>query len=264
MGCAEYQERIEELALEAANDAAEPGLARHLAGCAVCGEELAMRRALLARIDSGVAALVGGDAPQSLAARVRQQIAIEDAKPRRAFAANRWAWIAGAGVALAAAAILLAIAMRPVNRGEQHQENVAAKAAPVAAPSRLAAPSLAQPARAAAHQAPANEAISKSSEPRTAAAASVTVAAATVDSIARTMAIAEADTPTLEVLIPANQNFGIHQLLHASRPSQLDEAMSRDPSEPKPIDPIELKPLKIESIAPPDGQINQDSGRNQF
>jgi hypothetical protein len=260
MDCAEYQKRIIDLALSPESVRPEQKLAQHLAICASCSEELQRRRALLARIDTGVVALVSADVPQSLAARIRQQIAMEDAKPRSVFAAHRWFWLAGAGAVVGTAAILLAFSMRPANRGAATPESIAKNSAP------------AQPAQAsAAGSIPAQEqpksvvsaASSKPKSPVQQLVVSRTPQPAVSpepDRMAAQLAAIEATPPSLEVLIPKNQPIAVSQIVFAARRDQLDEKLLAQ-AEAKSIDPLEVKPIKIDSIAPPDGQqSNPGSG----
>lgn len=259
MGCAEYQERINELALAAESAVPETTLARHLVICAKCREELAARRALVERIDLGVAAMVAVDVPQSLAARVRQQIATEETKPGSILGAYRWAWFAGAGVAIAAA-ILLAIALRPAGRGNTPAESSAAIRATATAPTEAAHPEKLSTEAAPTIVPPAVPLVSRANAARLATTSPPPVER---DAIANAIMVAEADAPTLDVMIPANQRFGVRQFLYAARHDQVDEAMISKPGEAVPLEPLELKPLKIDLIAPADGQqSNSGSGRN--
>lgn len=254
MGCAEYQERIIDLALGPEGTAPDPKLAHHLVVCADCSEELQRRRALLARIDSGVAVLVSADVPRSLAARVRQQIAIEDAKGPSTFAAYRRLWLAGAGAAIATAAILLAFSMRSTNRTTAPKESVARNSSPVQPPARPAPGRTAQPARA--QERPRSAAWGANAEAEAPAehlaASRKAQPAPQPDAMAAELAAIEATPPTLEVLIPANEHLAIRQLLNDSRDG-LDEKVLAEAGA-KPIDPIDLKPLKIDSIAAPETQ----------
>lgn len=260
MGCAEYQERIIDLALAPEGATPEPKLAQHLVICAGCSEELQRQRALLARIDTGVAALVSADVPQSLAARVRQQVAIEDAKPRSIFAAYRWFWLAGAGAVVATAAILLAFSMRSANRAAAPAESVAKNSVPTQDTPASAAASV--PVQ----EQPKSVSSAASSKPKT--PAQQFVASRTPqpsvspqpDPMAAELAAIEATPPSLEVLIPANEHVAVYKLVDDVRHDRLDEKVLAR-AEPKPIDPIDLKPIKIDSIATADvQQLNPGSG----
>jgi hypothetical protein len=251
MGCTEYQKRIIDLALSPEGVGPEPKLAQHLVMCASCSEELQRQRALLARIDTGVAALVSADVPQSLAARVRQQIAAEDAKPRSIFAAHRWFWLAGAGAAVATAAILIAFSMRSTNRPAAPPESTATNSTPIqAAPETVTkqSPAKGQPV-----------APSENSRPRItmqhfiASRAGQRTPLRQPDQMAAQLAAIEATPPTLEVLIPANQPFAIRRLVDDARHDRLGENVLAQ-AEPKPIDPIDLKPLLIDLLTSSGGQ----------
>ncbi len=264
MVCTEYQERINELALAkfgatrsgatpAANGGTESdaSLAQHLAACAGCRAELDQRRALLARIDSGVAAMVAVEPSPSLAVLVRQQIA-EESTASRSFA-QRWGWWIGATAgASAVAAIILAFALHGPTRPPAHSQSVAATpASPI--------PARPSPANSIGESASTREipgAISAPKQPNLSARApkinSQEAASVLVHEI-------ESAAPSLEVLIPANQRIALVQLAAAGARNQLDERILVREAATTPPPAIEVKPLKIDLLSSLDSQVGDGS-----
>ena len=271
MVCTEYQERINELALAkfgasfgatrsgatpAANGGTESdaSLAQHLAACAGCRAELDQRRALLVRIDSGVAAMVAVEPSPSLAVLVRQQIA-EESTASRSFA-QRWGWWIGAAASAAAiAAIILAVTSRgPVHTPAQSQSVAATQ--PSTVPVHPLAANLIGDS-ASTREIPG--AIAAPKQPNLSARApkinSQEAASVLVHEI-------ESAAPSLEVLIPANQRIALVQLAAAGARNQLDERILVREAATTPLPAIEVKPLKIDLLQSLDSE--DDDGSKDF
>jgi hypothetical protein len=257
MVCTEYQERINDLALagaagmdSAASVSADTGgdaaLAQHLVACARCRAELDYRRALLARIDSGIVAMVAVEPSPSLAVLVRQQIA-EESTASRSFA-QRWGWWIGATAATAAIA---AIAFALIPRSTFHS---AVQSPNVAATQNSSAPSSPSPAPSVSASGPAGETPSQIPSPQqTIHSTHAPITEAQATQVAR---VGESETaaPSLEVLIPANQRIALVQLAVAGAHNQLDERILVREAATTPLPAIEVKPLKIDLLESLDSQ----------
>ena len=267
MVCTEYQERINDLALASfgaiGSDAAtvagansgavsDATLAQQIAECVGCRTELEQRRALLARIDSGVVAMVAVEPSPSLAVLVRQQIAEESGAASRSFD-QRWGWWIGAAASAAAvAAIILAFALHGPTRPPAHSHSVAETPA-------LPIPARPSPANSIGESSPTREipgAIAAPKQPNLSARApkinSQEAASVLVHEI-------ESAAPSLEVLIPANQRIALVQLAAAGARNQLDERILVREAATSPPPAIEVKPLKIDLLSSLDSQVGDGS-----
>ena len=268
MVCTEYQERINELALAkfgasfgatrsgatpAANGGTESdaSLAQHLAACAGCRAELDQRRALLARIDSGVAAMVAVEPSPSLAVLVRQQIAEEKHR-----------------VTLFRPALGLVDLGRCQRRRYRchHSRGHFARAGSYScAISECAAT---QPSTVPVHPLAANL-IGDSASTReipwrdssSEATQSFSARAEKNSQEAASVLVHEIESaaPSLEVLIPANQRIALVQLAAAGARNQLDERILVREAATTPLPAIEVKPLKIDLLKVLDPE--DDDGR---
>lgn len=264
MVCTEYQERINEFALAgpavvgagadssanaSENATAHAALQAHLAGCAGCREELARRRALLDRIDFGVAGMVSAEPSPALTVLVRQQIA-EGTAASRSFA-QRWGWWIGA-TAAAAAIVIAAIVFAVLPRSPFHP------ASPQNISSNVPATSAVVPSSEAGKNPPAP---SRESSTPIRAPQRIAVVSPVVAVPQREVGVQlphDSAAPTLEVLIPANQRIALVQLATAAARNQLDDRILVPHAATNPLVAIEVKPLAIDLLEdsapqPPDG-----------
>jgi hypothetical protein len=97
-----YQSWIAEAAVDALVPARQAEFEAHVAGCAACREALERERALQARIQGELVAMLSESPSAVVAARVRQRIADESSAGSRL-----WRWLPAAAGALAAAALVV-------------------------------------------------------------------------------------------------------------------------------------------------------------
>lgn len=107
MSCEKYKSRLLDFAL----GAEEADLRAHLDACPSCRAELAAQRALLEKIDRGVAAMVSGEPSGDFAAHVRRRIAENAHAPRPWFA--DWMPVTAAALALVVLVGVLSIGGPP-------------------------------------------------------------------------------------------------------------------------------------------------------
>ncbi len=211
MACEGLQERLIEEAVAPGTDTA---LAEHLASCAGCRAELAVQRELQARIAGGLSAMVSGEPSPALIARVRMQIAAEPAAHRFG-----WMWLS-AGVATAAlAGFAIWFGARYFM---QHAEPVreVQKNVPQAAPQQIA-------------QAPAIVPARPVRNP------SVIHSVSTQGNAGQHVA----------VVIPPGQREAVLRLVAALRSGRVDVAGLVNQPPPQEIAPLEIKPIKILTLA---------------
>lgn len=101
MSC-RYQSWIAESAAEALAPARQAEFEAHVAGCAECRGALERERALQARIQGELRAMLDETPSTAVAARVRQRIAEEPSADARG-----WSWLTAAAGALAAVALVV-------------------------------------------------------------------------------------------------------------------------------------------------------------
>lgn len=234
MACAEYQEKLIEAALDPESEMArEAGLVRHVDGCAACRAELEQQRALYARIEDGIEALVNVSVPNAIAARVRQEIA---AQPSRSFTWGNFGWIGA--VAVAAAAILIALMFRPTIAPQQppaiQTSSHPAEVMPLAvSPNRVAvvAPPKESPSR---NLAPARIRVTTHEER---------------PQLLEVAVAAQIGPPRVQVIVPAGQREAVLRLAAALQSGRVDVAsiLALAPQSLQPVDlqiaPLEVKPL---------------------
>jgi hypothetical protein len=246
MACPKYEEQLTEAALVlipgsleiwSADTSVDGDLQRHLQGCASCRAALNGRRALLARIDSGVAAMVSAEPPAALISRVRQQIAAVQVS----HGARWWQW-AGAGIGLAAAAALaLFLLARPGVRTPRPSRADQASNAPSAP---LGIPRNDQQQRATAAVGAA------ASPPRTRPAVEKRHGAADDRATLHNANLSETRAPEFEVIVPPGQREAVVHFAEALRMRSIDEPQLVTSSKDDgagPL-PLELKPLKIQLL----------------
>jgi len=245
MVCTEYQERLNELALAGSaalgfspefsgEEAGDPALDQHLSGCAGCREELERRRTLLARIDSGVAAMVAVEPSPALAVLVRQQIA-EESAASKSFA-HRWRWLVGATAAAAAIAVtVLTFTLRSPIYTPAQSPNTSPVQTPDTNQTMAAAP------------------LNHASPSAVRANPLSTIVSRAVTELRREVGVqlprvTESGAPSLEVLIPANEHVALVQLAVAAAHDQLDERVLVRAAATSAPEAIDVKPLKIDSL----------------
>ena len=241
MACVEHKERLIEAAVDPESDAAhEMRFVRHVETCSACRAELERQRALYERIEDGVTALVGVQAPAAIAARVRQQIASEWAP---SFVFRNWAWFGAA--AMATAAIVFAIGLRPHQapsgpRDVTESATAAASTQPPASVQKAVEP----PLPSANHSGKTFGARASASVPKPELVDSV-VAAAIVP-------------PRVQVIVPAGQREAVLRLVAALQTGRVDAASLIRPAQP--LEPTELQivPLEIKPLVPDEN----DAGSN--
>lgn len=109
MSCKAIRERILDLALD--EDMGDTAVRAHLDSCAVCRNELAARRALLAAIDRVLVEELREEPSPVLAARVRQAILNEEPRRPASWQGATWkGWVPAA--ATVALALLVGLAVR--------------------------------------------------------------------------------------------------------------------------------------------------------
>jgi hypothetical protein len=243
MACPKYEEQLTEAALVlipgsleiwSADTSVDGDLTRHLQGCASCHAALDGRRALLARIDGGVTAMVSAEPPAALISRVRQQVAAAQVS----HGAGWWQW-AGAGIGLAAvAALALFLLARPGVRTPQPSGIDRAASIP-SAPSGIPRSNSQQRATAAVGTAVSLPRARLAVEKRHGAVADRAALYAANTS--------ETRAPEFEVIVQPGQREAIIRFAEALRMRSIDEAQlvtsSKDDGTGPP--PLELKLLKI-------------------
>ena len=230
MACAEYKERLIEAALDPESDAAhEMQFVRHVETCAACRSELDRQRALFEQIEDGVAALVGVQAPAAIAARVRQEIATERAP---LFVFRNWAWFGAAAVATAA--IVFAIALRPHQAPSGPREATAPATAAASTQQPTSVQNTVEPSLPRANRSKTFVVRASATAPKPELVESVV--AATIG------------PPHVQVIVPAGQREAVLRLVAALQTGRVDAASlikspeSGEPAELK-IVPLEIKPL---------------------
>jgi hypothetical protein len=246
MACPKYEEQLTEAALVltpgsleiwSAGTGVDGDLTRHLQGCASCRAALDGRRALLARIDSGVTAMVSAEPPAALISRMRQQVAAAQVS----HGARWWQW-AGAGIGLAAvAALALFLLARPGVRTPHPSRADQASNVPSAP---LGIPQNNQQQRTTAAVGTA------ASLPRTRLAVEKRHGAAADRAAFHAANTSETRAAEFEVIVPPGQREAIVRFSEALRMRSIDEAQlvtsSKDDGAGPP--PLELKPLKIQLL----------------
>jgi negative regulator of sigma E activity len=124
MSCERFKTRLLDFAL----GADDPEFRDHLNSCSTCRAELDAQRALLEKIDRGVATLVAGEPSGDFAAHVRRRIAEQAAAPRK--------WFSGWLPLTAAAAVALVVLLLVLNLGRPPREPQSAQETPPAQDSR--------------------------------------------------------------------------------------------------------------------------------
>ena len=244
MVCTEYQERINEAALQnspanlaevnsSTESQSDADLQKHLAVCSGCREEFELRRALMTRIDFGVAAMVAGDPSPALAVLVRQRIA-EETGESRSFTA-RWGWWIGATAAAAAlAAIIFAVTTHSPAQMPSQPASVASQPAQNVSPP---APQLPAPVVQAQHSPATIRKVPQHHE-----------------SVVATRA-AEIGPPRFEVIVPPGQREAVIRLAAGLQSGRVDGAVFVNPAPSLVPDFLEIAPLEIKPLA-----VGADSG----
>jgi hypothetical protein len=230
MACEGLQERLIE---EAVAPGTDPALAEHLASCAGCRAELAGQRELQASIMGGLSAMVSGEPSPALIARVRMQIAAEPAAHRFG-----WMWLS-AGVATAALAGFAIwfgarYFMQHAEPGHE-QVRVIQKKAPQVAPQQIAQAPPSVPARPVRNP-------------------TVTIVKKHVREVTAPPVIHSVSTQgnggqPVAVVIPPGQREAVLRLVAALRSGRVDVAGLVNQPPPQEITPLEIKPIKILTLA---------------
>ena len=235
MACAEHKERLIEAALDPKSAAAHEGqFVRHVETCSACRAELDRQRALYKQIEDGVAALVGVQAPAAIAARVRQQIA---SKHPPSFVFRNWAWFGAA--AMATAAIVVAMVLRPNQAPSGHRD--------VAAPATAAASG--KPPAATSMQAAVEPPVTRSKH---GAKVSIARARATAPKpeLVDSVVVATTGPPRVQVIVPAGQREAVLRLVDALQSGRVDAASLVKPAQSLEPDELKIAPLEIKPIVP--------------
>jgi len=246
MACPKYEEQLTEAALVlipgsleiwSADADVDGDLTRHLQGCASCRAALDGRRALLARIDRGVTAMVSAEPPAALISRVRQQIA-EAQVPHGA----RWRQWAGAGIGLAAAAALALVLLARPGVRTPHPSGADQGSNAPSAPLGTLRNDQQQRATAAVGAA--------ASIPRSRLAVEKRHGVAADRVALHNANLSEARAPEFEVIVPPGQREAIVRFADALRMRSIDEAelVTSSKGDGAGPPPLELKPLKIQLL----------------
>ena len=236
MACAEHKERLIEAALDPGSDAAhEMGFVRHVETCAACRAELDRQRALYEQIEDGVAAIVGVQAPAAIAARVRQEIASERAP---AFVFRNWAWFGAA--AMATAAIVVAMVLRPHQAPSGPRETAAA----------TATASTQQPTSVQKTVGPSLPSANRSSKNFVARARATAPQPEPVVSIVT----ATIGPPRVQVIVPAGQREAVLRLVAALQTGRVDAESLVKPAQSLEPDELKIAPLEIKPLVPDESE----------
>jgi len=241
MACAEYKERLIEAALDWESEAVhEVRFVGHMETCAACRVELDRQRALYEHIEDGVAALVGVQAPAAIAARVRQQIALEKAS----FTIRNFGWLSAAAVA--AIAVALAFVMRMPHRSPANNNATAA----------IPSSRVATAPTSGTHSVDTQRATTRT--PDVAAQIAHAVTRVQQPELIDEAVTATIGPPRVQVMVPPGQREAVLRLAAALQTGRVDAASLI--KSPESFQPAELKiaPLEIKPLVPDEN----DAGSN--
>ena len=250
MACAEYQEELIEAALDPESEMArEASFARHVDGCAACRAELERQRALYAQIQDGIEALVNVSVPNTIAARVRQEISTSSSG---AFALGNWGWLTAA--AITAMAVLLALMFRPTVAPPQspaiQTSNHPAQVTPPAPAMQASQPAVGPDAS-----------VRHARTPKIAAVHSPALEPPQLSEVAVNASIG---APHVRVIVPAGQREAVLRLASALQTGNVDVAgILAPPPQSLQASDLQIAPLEIKPLDAPEGAGNTISPDNK-